>query len=187
MVKVESSEKNPVKSTLFLNSIRSWYKKDGVKVAVESIGKPYVIENNDDENAKPKTTISVSLYLTDGMDKCRVRVVEDNQYVKVEDDSGNLVYKVEIVDWVEEVPFFFNVAPVDEDKDEYKVFNLSSAFPLFNFAFIQAGDLPEGNKKNIIFSHKELVEVLEGLEFMAKVEMREFKGKSYPVLIPEAL
>ena len=181
MVRQETAEAKAENGRLFLNSIKSWYNKEGILVGVERVGKPY--KQGDDG----KFSIMVGLSLGEDMEKCRVRAVENGKYVKIEDDEGNESYKIEVVDWVEEVPLYFNVRVEEESEDEFKVFTQSSGFPLFNFAFIQAGLLPANNSKNIIFTHDELVDALEGLEFRAKVEQREFGGNKYPVLIPEEL
>lgn len=182
MVRQETSEAKPENARLFLNSIRSWY-PDGILVGVEQVSKPFKAQGGDDD----KYVVGLSLSLGEDMDKCRVRAVKDGKIVTIEDEEGNEKPKIDIVDWVEVVPFFFNMRLIDEDKDEYKVFGLSSCFPLFNYAFIEAGLLPKGNTKNIIFTHEELVEVLEGLEFRATVEQREFGGNKYPVLIPQPI
>ena len=181
MVKVETSEAKPETARLFLNSIKSWYNDTGIKVAVESVGKPF----GDDED--DKRTIAVGLVIMDGMPRCRVRKVKDGKLVTMEDEEGNEKPEIEIVGWVEEVTVYCKCKVEDEENDEYKVFSLHSSYPLFNFAFIEHGDLPANNKKNIIFSYEELVEVLEGLEFMATTETREFGGNKYPVLIPKAI
>ena len=182
MVRQETKEARPENGRLFLNSIKSW-EKDGILVGVERVSKPFKAQGGDDD----KYVVGIDLSLGEDMEKCRVRAVEDGKVVMVEDEEGNEKPKIEIVDWVEVVPLYFNMRLVDEDKDEYKVFEKSSAFPLFNYAFIEAGLLPKGNTKNIIFTHEELVEALEGLEFRATVETREFGGNKYPVLIPAPL
>ena len=180
MVRQETSEAKPENGRLFLNSIKSWHNEDGLPCGIESVSKVFKAQGGDDDKFVFATSISVS----EDMPKCRVRAVEDGKYVKVEDDEGNETYKIEIVDWVEVVPLYFNIRLFDEDKDEYKIFEGSSGFPLLNFAFIEAGLLPKGNRKNIIFTYDELVDALEGLEFRATVETREFGGNKYPVLIP---
>lgn len=182
MVRQETKEAKPENGRLFLNSIKSWYNDKGILVGIEKVGKPIKSTNDDD-----KFSVGVRLSLGEDMKKCRVRAVEDGKIVTIEDEEGNEKPKIDIVDWVEVVPIYLNMKLVDEDKDEYKVFEMSSAFPLFNYAFIKAGLLPANNRKNIIFTHDELVEALEGLEFRAKVETREFGGNKYPVLIPEDL
>lgn len=179
MVRQETSEAKPENGRLFLNSVKSWY-PDGILVGIESVSKTFKAQGGDDD----KFSLAVILSLGEDMEKCRVRAVEDGKYVKIEDEEGNEKYKIDIVDWVEVVPLYFNIRLFDEAKDEYKVFEGSSGFPLFNYAFIKAGLLPKGNRKNIIFTHEELVEALEGLEFRATVETREFGGNKYPVLIP---
>ena len=180
MVRQETAEAKPENGRLFLNSIKSWHNDSGLPCGIESVSKPFKAQGGDEDKYVVATSISPS----EDMPKCRVRAVEDGKYVKIEDDEGNETYKIEIVDWVEVVPLYFNIRMFDEDKDEYKIFEGSSGFPLFNYAFIEAGLLPKGNRKNIIFTHDELVEALEGLEFRATVETREFGGNKYPVLIP---
>lgn len=182
LVRQETTEAKAENSRLFLNSVKSWY-PDGIMAGIESVGRPFKAQGNDED----KYVVPVSLSLSEDMEKCRVRAVKDGKIVTIEDEEGNEKPKIEIVDWVEVIPFFYNMKLVDEDKDEYKVFEMSSCFPLFNYAFIEAGLLPKGNTKNIIFTHEELVNALEGLEFRATVEMREFGGNKYPVLIPVAL
>lgn len=182
MVRQETTEARAENSRLFLNSIKSWYPK-GILVGIERVSKPFKAQGGEDD----KFVIGADISLGEDMEKCRVRKVEDGKIVTVEDEMGNEKPQIEVVDWVEVVPFFFNIRLVDENKDEYKIFEMSSGFPLFNFAFIEAGLLPKGNNKNIIFTHEELVDALEGLEFRATVEMREFGGNKYPVLIPVAI
>ena len=183
MVRQETAEAKPENGRLFLNSIKSWHNDSGILVGIESVSKPFKAQGGEED----KYVIAVSVSLGEDMPQCRVRCVENGEYVKIEDDFGNETYKIEIVDWVEVVSLFFNVRLFDEEKDEYKIFESSSGYPLFNFAFIEAGLLPSNNRNNIIFSHEELVEALEGLEFRAKVETREFGGNKYPVLIPESI
>ena len=182
MVRQETSEAKPENGRLFLNSIKSWENEDGVLCGIESVSKMFKAQGEED-----KFSFATSISLAGGMEKCRVRAVKDGQYVKIEDEEGNEKYKIEIVDWVEVVPLYFNVRLFDEAKDEYKIFSGSSGFPLVNYAFAKAGLLPANNTKNIIFTHEELVEALEGLEFRARVETREFGGNKYPVMIPSDL
>ena len=181
MVRQETSEAKPENGRLFLNSIKTWYNDDGIVCGIESVSKPFKSQGGDED----KFSVAVSISLSEDMEKCRVRAVDNGVYVKIEDEEGNEKYKIDIVDWVEVVPLYFNMKLFDEAKDEYKMFEGSSGFPLINYAFIKAGLLPENNRKNIIFSHEELVEALEGLEFRAKVQTREYGGNKYPVLIPE--
>ena len=179
MVRQETTEARAENSRLFLNSVKSWY-PDGITGGIERVGKTFKAQGGEDD----KYVVGVDISLGEDMEKCRVRSVKDGKLITIEDEMGNEMPKIEIVDWVEVVPFYFNMRLVDEAKDEYKVFEKSSAFPLFNFAFIEAGLLPKGNTKNIIFTHDELVDALEGLEFRITVEMREFGGNKYPVLMP---
>lgn len=185
MVRADSGEsKAPaITSRLFLNSVKKWHEDDGVHVCVNQVGKP--VETEDES----KVSIPLGISILQDMPKCRARVIgDDGKPVKMEDDVGNMVDKIEIVENPEEFTLWIKLAIENPAEDEYKCFNLASGFPLINFAFIEEGSVPKGNKKNLIFTYDELVDVLEGLECKAFTEIRNFKGgNNYPVLIPHAL
>lgn len=194
MAKILKKEfkKDAVNHTLFLSSIKSWYSKKGVHCGVEKVGNFFK-----DDRGRP--SVSVHLSILDDMPKCRARVLDEKgQLVKEEDErTGEEVTKIEIIKDPQEVTFFFKVSENNEVKaegtipemedEEYIVFNKASAFPLFNLAFINFGEIPEGNKESFSFTHEELKEALEGLEFHVFTEAREFKGKKYNVLIPKLI
>lgn len=185
MVKIdepESKNKPPVTARLFLNSIKTWHAKEGVHVAVDSISKPQETDRED------RVALAFNLAICEDMPKCRARVIEDGEPVKILDDMGEEKDKIEIIKNPEEVTIWLNINIENPEKDEYKVYTMGSAFPLINYAFIKSGDISENNKRNIIFTYDELVDVLEGLEFKAFTESRSFKGgKQYQVLIPKDL
>ena len=185
MVRQDTGDKKAVAitSSLFLTSIKSWYNKDGIHSAVESVGKVNANPNND-----AKVSVPVEIGLCEDMPKCRSRVIgEDGKPVVKEDEMGNEVPEIQIVKNPETITIWLGMSIEDPEKDEYKVYSLGSAFPLINYAFIKAGELEEGNKKNIIFTYDELLDVLEGLEFRCKTETRDFNGRKYQVLIPADL
>lgn len=178
-----SSKAPAITSSLFLTSVKSWYADDGIPVAVESIGSVNPNPNND-----AKVSIPVELGLLSDMPKCRARVLdEEGKVVMTEDDMGNDVAKIEIVKNPETVTLWLGMSIENPENDEYKIFSLGSAFPLVNYAFIKSGDIPANNKKNLIFTYDELLDVLEGLEFRVKTETRDFNGRKYQVLIPADL
>ena len=185
MVKTESEkkEKSPMTARLFLNSVKTWHPKDGVHVVVESMSKPQETDRED------RVAMAFNLGICEDMPKCRARVIgDDGQVVKIEDEMGEEKDKIEIIENPEEVTIWLNLNVENPENDEYKVYTMGSAFPLINFAFVQSGDIPENNKKNLIFTYDELVDALEGLEFKAFTETRKFKGgKPYQVLIPKEL
>ena len=168
---------------LFLNSIRTWYADEGIHVAVDSISKPQETDRED------RVALAFNLAICEDMPKCRARVIgEDGEVVKVIDDMGDEKDKIEIIENPEEVTLWLNINVEDPENDEYKVYTMGSAFPLINYAFIKSGDVSSSNKKNLIFTYDELLDVLEGLEFKAFTESRNFKGgKQYQVLIPKDL
>ena len=186
MVKIdEPTEKNkpPVTARLFLNSIKKWHNKDGVHCCISSISKPQETDRDD------RVALAFNLDILEDMPECFARVIgEDGEVVKIADEFGDDKDKIEIIKNPEEVTIWLNINVENPELDEYKVYNMGSAFPLINFAFISSGDVSEGNKKNLIFTYDELVDVIEGLEFKAFTEARKFKGgKQYQVLIPKAL
>ena len=185
MVRTIEQEVDRVTSRLFLISLMKWYDEDGMKMGIEKVSNLF-----DNKNDASKKGIAVTSSILGDMEKCRVRKVDETgKLVKKEDEeTGEEKQVTEIVDDVEEVTFFFNVSQkdVDAEKGEFKVNPLSSCYPLFNFAFIQAGDLPEGNTKGFICDIDELKEALEGLEFIGKAKYESFNGgKKYPVLLAE--
>lgn len=189
MVRINENKKNksadPVTSKYFLNSILSWYKKQGVHVGVEKVSNLY--ENKNDKN---KRGIAVTISILGDMPKCRARVIdEEGEVIRTYDEvSGETRDEIEIIDDADSVTFFYNVRIEDEEKGEISVNNMASCFPLFNYAFIESGDLPEDNDKGFICDIEELKEALEGLDFIAKAENRSFKGGNpYQVMIPEPL
>ena len=181
MVKVIEQELDRVTSRLFLLSVKKWYNEDGIHMGVEKVSN--LFQNKNDSK---KRGIAVTCSILQDMEKCRVRKIRDGKLVTKEDeDTGEEKQVTEIVDDVEEVTFFFNVKISDEEKDEFIVNNKASCFPLFNYAFMEAGDLPKDNNKGFICDIEELKEALEGLEFMGKEEDWSFSGgKPYQVLIP---
>ena len=176
-----TQEADPVTSKLFLTSINSWYKKEGIKVGVEKVSNLYPNKND-----KKKRGIAVTLSVLGDMEKCRARVIEDGKVVMVEDEeTGEEKPKIEIIEDPQEVTFFFNVRIEDEEKNEFSVNPKASCFPLFNFAFQATGDLPEDNTKGFICDIDELKNSLKGIEFTAKAKKESFSGGNpYWVLIP---
>ncbi len=185
MVRTIEQDVDRVTSRLYLISLMKWYDKDGMKMGIEKVSNLF-----DNKNDKDKKGVAVTSSILGDMEKCRVRKIDENgKLVKKEDDeTGEEKQVTEIVDDVEEVTFFFNVSQkgVDAEKGEFKVNPLSSCYPLFNYAFIQSGDLPAGNTKGFICDIDELKEALEGLEFIGKAKYESFNGgKKYPVLLVE--
>ena len=182
MVKIDEGKKeqSPMTMRLFLNSIKKWYPK-GILVCISNVGK---CRESDKEG---EVSIPIGFDITEDMEHCFARVIgDDGKVVKIEDEFGEEKDKIEQISNPTEVTAWLKMKIEDPENDEYKVFNLGSAFPLFNYAFIKSGDLQPNNKKNIIFSYDELVDALEGLEFRMKTETRKFKGgKPYQVIIPE--
>lgn len=186
MVKIDEptdKKQAPVTARLFLNSVKTWHSDTGVHSCISSISKPQETDRED------RVALAFNMDILEDMPKCRARVIgEDGKAVKVEDELGELKDKIEIIENPEEVTIWLNINVENPENDEYKVYTMGSAFPLINYAFIKSGDVSPDNKKNLIFTYEELVDVIEGLEFKAFTETRSFKGgKPYQVLIPKDL
>ena len=184
MVRINEEKKDadPVTSKLFLTSINSWYNKHGIKVGAEKVSNLYQNKQN-----KDKRGIAVTISILGDMKKCRARVIDDNGklVMKEDEETGEEVPKMTTINNPDEVTFFFNVRIEDEELNEFSVNPKASCFPLFNYAFQEAGDLPADNNKGFICNIDELKEALEGLEFMAKAKKESFSGGNpYWVLIP---
>ena len=185
MVKTDTLEKrqSPMTARLFLNSIKTWYAENGIHVCVNSVSKPQPTNRED------RVAFAINMDICEDMPKCRARVIgEDGQVVKIEDEMGEEKDQIEIIENPEEVTIWINLNIENAELEEYKAYTMGSAFPLINFAFINAGDVDKNNNKNLIFTYEELLDAVEGLEFKAFTETRSFKGgKPYQVLIPKAL
>lgn len=187
MVKLIEQEADRVTSKLFLLSVKKWYNEKGLHMGIEKVSNLF-----DNKNDKNKKGFAVTSSILQEMPKCRVRKVDEKgQLVKKEDEeTGEEKIVTEIVSDVEEVTFFFNVSQkgVDAENGEFKVNPLSACYPLLNYAFIDRGDLPEGNTKGFICDIEEVKEALEGLEFIGKMKEESFNGgKKYPVLLAEEI
>ena len=188
MVKLMEKEADRVTSKLFLLSVKKWHNDDGLMMGIEKVSNLFA-----NKNSKDKRGIAVTSSILGDMPKCRVRVIgDDGKPVMVEDeDTGEEKPKIEIVDDVQEVTFFFNVSikglsDEEIENGEFKVNNKASCFPLFNYAFINSGDLPKGNNTGFICTIDELKDALVGLEFLGFEKDESFDGgKPYQVLIPK--
>ena len=188
MVKLMEKEADRVTSKLFLLSVKKWHNDEGLLMGIEKVSNLFA-----NKNSKDKRGIAVTSSILGDMPKCRVRVIgDDGKPVMVEDeDTGEEKPKIEIVDDVQEVTFFFNVSikglsDEEIENGEFKVNNKASCFPLFNYAFINSGDLPKGNNTGFICTIDELKDALVGLEFLGFEKDESFDGgKPYQVLIPK--
>ena len=178
---VEERKDDAVTSALFLSSINSFHKEDGVKVEVAHIGKYFPTPHD-----ASKMSFTVKLNILDPMPKCRARVIgEDGKVVKEEDEiTGKESAKIELIENPEQVTFFFK-GKKDKDSDELECMSLSNLYPLLVFAFEQGGMDMSNYSSGFWFDRDELEEYLLGLTFIAKVEQREMNGNKYFVLIPE--
>ena len=176
--------KDAVTSSLFLSSINSWHKDDGVEMVVNRIGKYFPNPNNPSQ-----TSFAVTFDILSEMPKCRARVIDEKtgDYVMTEDEiTGRESPMVEIISNPEQVTIFYK-GKQDENSDEIQCASLSNLYPLLKFAFEQGGMDMSPFSSGFWFSRDELDEYLSNLHFIGKVEKRSLSGNSYFVLIPEEL
>lgn len=177
----EEKKDDAVTSSLFLSSVNSFHKKDGVRVEVAHIGKYFPTPHD-----ASKTSFTVKFNILDEMPKCRARKIgEDGKVVKKEDEiTGKVEPQIELISNPEQVTFFFK-GKKDKDSDELECPSLSNLFPLLKFAFEQGGMDMTPYQNGFWFDRSELEEYLLGLVFVATVEQREMSGNKYFVLIPQ--
>lgn len=171
-----SFEEDKVTMNTFLSSVKSWHRKDGVHCGVEKI---YTKE----EQGKfgKYTLFTLKMSILDDMPKCRARVLDDNGKVVIEEDNlGNEVEKIEIIDDAQEVTFFL-FANHDKERDGVLVCGGNSALAEFiRPVFISTGELPSDFTGGMKFAEEELVEALDGYECMVHCGVNKNK-KMYPI------
>lgn len=179
---------NPrIGKTQFLSSIRD-FAPDGILLGVERVSKVFP---SSQEPTKAQMTVEITI-LGD-LEKCRVFDMDENgDYItKMDELTGReeKVIKLESIskDDLESFPMFLPCGTPKEISNEADLtfYPTSSAYPLFKFALVEAGELPAdmGNKA-FSTTQVELKEALEGLSFIGKCE--EVKGKyNYMRLLAE--
>lgn len=160
---------------------------NGIHVGVERVVGP---KNNTDFNNKPQVQLTVVLSILDPLKHGILGFEYNENGEKVQREiEGELVDKMITYseDEADEVAFYFKIrnGKVEHEDENIKctIYNLSSAFPLINTAFLESG-FKNPQNKNIECTTDEIIEVLEGLEFMAGAEWDSFKGgRKYRKLI----
>ena len=173
-----SFDEDRVTMNTFLSSVKSWHKKDGVHCGVEKV---YTKEEQGQYGKYTLFTLKMSIL--DDMPKCRARVLDDNGKVVIEEDNlGNEVEKIEIIDDAQEVTFFL-FANHDKEEDGVLVCGGNSALAEFiRPVFVSSGELPSDFTGGIKFTEEELVEALDGYEAYIKCGVNKNK-KMYPIAV----
>ena len=177
MLESQSSfEDDRVTMNTFLSSVKSWHKKTGVHCGVEKV---YTKEETGKYGKYTQFTLKMSIL--DDMPKCRARVIgEDGKAIMEEDNLGNEVEKIEIIDDAQEVTFWL-FGNHDEEEEGIIVCGGNSALAEFvRPVFQSTGELPLDFKGGIKFTEEELVEALDGYEAMIHCGVNK-NGKMYPI------
>ena len=173
-----SFDEDRVTQNTFLSSVKSWHKKDGVHCGVEKI---YISKK--EGNFGKYSLFTLKMSILDDMPKCRARVLDDDGKVVMEEDNlGNEVEKIEIIDDAQEVTFFL-FCNHDKEEDNVIVCGGNSALAEFVIpVFISSGELPSDFKGGIKFTEEELQEARDGYEAYIKCGVNK-NGKLYPVAV----
>lgn len=179
MLEPQSSfDEDKVTMNTFLSSVKSWHKATGVHCGVEKI---YTKEEQGKYGKYTLFTLKMSIL--DDMPKCRARIIgEDGKAILEEDNLGNEVEKIEIIEDPQEVTFFL-FCNHDKEEDGILVCGANSGLAEFiRPCFVSSGELPEDFTGGIKFTEEELTEALEGYEAMIKCGINK-NGKMYPVAV----
>jgi len=173
-------------SKLLLSSIKD-FKPEGVAATIKEVSEPFTDNYNN-------LTIAVTISLMDPMPQMRAQCVgKDGEVLTVYDEvTGQKVKKFELRENVEglDVPFYFNLTMDEESDPESPKFFISTGskfYYLINYAFINAGELPQGHKDNIKATYDEIKEALNDCVFLACAKPDEYKGIIYNKLWPKPL
>ena len=175
----ESSFPNSrVGKTPFLTSIRDFC-PDGVKLGIERVSR--LFPSKQDEG---KAQLTIEFCIMSDMEKCRLfELDDDGEYITIKDEltgkeARKLVLEPVKADDLVMFPLFMPCGNPEEFTNEVdlKFYPVSSAYPLFKLALINAGGLPKDmGDKPFVTNQVELKDALEGFTFIAKCE--EIKGK----------
>lgn len=162
----------------FLSSLNSWY-KDGVKIGVERCS-PF----NHKGRYSDKVGFAINCSILDGMDKCRARVIgEDGKAETMEDQLGNTVEKVEIIeDEIDRVTLFISFLSVNDDGSIHITKNSASSKVIFP-VMVASGLIPEDVSFDYIdFTSDEFVEACESYECLCKASKNK-NGRLVPEFV----
>lgn len=179
IIKSESSfEEDRVTQDTFLSSVKSWH-KNGVHCGVEKV---YTTEKEGKFGKYTLFTLKCSIL--DDMPKCRARVLDDEGKVIMEEDNlGNEVEKIEIIDDAQEVTLFL-FCNHDKENDEVLVCGANSGLADFvRPCFVSSGLIPSDCKDGLKFTEEEFVEALDGYECYIKWGKNERANKPHPVAV----
>ena len=173
-----SFDDDRVTMNTFLSSVKSWHKKDGVHCGVEKV---YTKE----EQGKfgKYTLFTLKMSILDDMPKCRARKLDDDgKVIMTEDNLGNEVEEIEIIDDAQEVTFFL-FGNHDKDEDGVIICGGNSALAEFiRPVFQSVGEIPSDFNGGIKFTEEELVEALDGYEAYIQCGVNK-NGKMFPIAV----
>lgn len=180
IIKSENSfDDDKVTQDTFLSSVKSWYNDKGIHCGVERV---YVTQKEGNFGKYSLFTLKCSIL--DDMEKCRARVLDDDgKVVMTEDNLGNEVEEIEIIDDAQEVTFFL-FANHDKDQDNVLICGANSGLADFVIpVFISCGELPSNFKDGIKFTEEEFLEALDGYECYIKWGKNKRAKKPHPVAV----
>lgn len=167
----------------FLSSVNSWHKEDGVELGVERCS---CFTHKGQWSDKIGFAINCSIL--DDMPKCRARVLDSNgKAQKKENEMGELVDDIEIIDSADQVTLFLSFIgnKLDENKepvaDWYRVTDKAAPYKVLLPMFKASGLIPNDAYPNFInFTEEDVLNASEGWTFKCKVGKNK-NGKLIPI------
>lgn len=172
-------EDDKVTQDTFLSSVKSWYNDKGIHCGVEKV---YVTQK--DGNFGKYSLFTLKCSILDDMPKCRARVIgEDGKVVMTEDNMGNEIEEIEIIQDPSMVTFFL-FCNHDKENDGVLVCGKNSGLADFvRPVFISSGEIPSDYQGGLKFTEEEFVEALDGYECFIKYGKNERAKKGHPVAV----
>lgn len=180
LIQNESSfDDDKVTQDTFLSSVKSWYQDKGVHIGVEK-----VYSTPKEGNFGKYTLFTLKCSILSDMPKCRARVLDDNgKVVMGEDNLGNEIEEIEIIDDAQEVTFFL-FCNADKENEDVLVCGKNTGLADFvRPVFISTGEIPSDYKGGLKFTEEEFLEALEGYECYVKWGKNERAKKPHPVAV----
>lgn len=182
MVELIESEVNfeddKVTQDTFLSSVKSWYPK-GIHCGIEKV---YLTEK--EGNFGKYTLVTLKCSILDDMEKCRARVLgKDGKVKMVEDNLGNEVEDIEIINDPQEVTFFLYVNHDNEDDDVLICGANSGLADFIKPCFVSSGLIPSDWTGGVKFTREELKEALEEYECLIQYGKNKRAKKPHPVAV----
>ena len=171
MVKILNN--NVWKANDFYKTIFKEYNEDGLHVLINA-------QIQENRYKREEEQLEVEYHILEPINKAIMSSTDEigNTTTVTETDSENIP---------EVVRGWLNLSHDKKGDNEFIIFPTSKAYPLINFALIQAEIVPEGNNNGFCFDWDEIQDPLQELECNLRVEKRKGTNKAFFVPVPEVM